>query len=240
MSEFERDSVFSQSHDGLQDFMMEVFTRMGVALIVTAVTAYLCYQSLISGGLMYSLLVNHYYLFFWGTMLAQFGICIGLSAGLNRMKPSTASTLFYVYAVVTGITFSILPLIFEVGTIFTAFLFAAAMYICCLIIGKNTKTDMTRFTGLLMGALFALILAGLFSAFIPFFAGTFGVSVLGIIVFLALTAYDTQMIKRYYYRSEGFDTLQGNLSVYCAFNLYLDFINVFLYVLQLLGSRRRD
>ena len=138
---------------------------------------------------------------------------------------------------VTGFTFSILPLEFGLATVFTAFAFAAVMFFACAVIGHYTNVDLSRISGIMIGGLFALVLASVLALFIPSLRNGLVISYIGVILFGALTAWDMQRVKAIYYQTQGNEMLSGNLAVYGAFELYLDFINMFLYILRIVGSR---
>lgn len=237
MSEFNR--TYSSYADSLQQYITKVFTKMGIGLAITAGVAWVGYRSLISGGFMYSMLVNSSWII-WVLCIAQLGACIALSAGISKFSPNVVSLIFYGYAVLTGITFSTLPLTFGVTTVFTAFLFSAVMFISCAVIGHNTDKDLTQFSTLFMGGLIAMIVASVLSIFIPALRNSFVISLIGVLLFLGLTAWDMQKIKSFYYGTNSGDLIHENLATYGAFQLYLDFINIFLYVLKILGRNRRD
>lgn len=240
MSNYEQSNVYYDSQDYLKSYILRVFLNMTKGLILTAVVAFAGYRSLASGGFLSSLVQNMPFLFII-ILVVQLGLCLGLSFGLTKLSPTVATLLYYGYAVVTGITFSFLPYTYDVGTIFTAFLFAAIMFGSCAIIGKTTKVDLTRFGGLFMGALVAMLIATIVSVFVPVLRNSLVFSFVGIVLFLALTAYDMQKIKQMYYMSEGNELLRENLAIYGAFQLYLDFINIFLRILQVLGrNNNRD
>lgn len=231
MSEFNT-NTYSQADDGLRAYMLKVFTKMGLGLLVTAVVAFGCYLSLVNGGFMWSLINSSVA---WIVLLvAQFGFCIALSAGVTRFSPVVCELLFYAYAAVTGVTFSVLPATYGIDTIFTAFLFAAVLYACCAVIGHTTHVDLSKFGGLIAGALLALVITTILSIFIPVLRDSLMISYAGVIIFLAYTAWDTQKIKAYYYSENGYGS-SANLAIYGAFQLYLDFINLFLYILRILG-----
>ena len=241
MSEFNRSEYVSQS-ESLQNYILNVFTHMGVGLALTAATAFTCYLSLIRGGIMYSFVFNGYPATMILMAVVQIGICIFLSVRLTKMNNATAMGLFYVYAVITGITFSTLPLYFGIVTMFQAFVFTALMFGSCVVIGKTTHVDMTRFSGLLLGGLIAIIAATVLQIFIPALrtdSFTLVICFAGIGIFLLLTIFDMQRIKQFYYSTPEGSLLRDNLAVYGAFQLYLDFINIFLKVLRILASRNR-
>lgn len=234
MSEY-RNTAYYGVGETLNEYVTKVFVNMALGLAVTTVVAIMSYISLINGGLMYQILISSSFLPIV-LVLVQFGVVIALSAGLARFSSGTIRLLFFAYAALTGVTFSTLPLAYGVSTVFTAFMFAGVLFGSCAVIGKFTGVDMTKFRGLLMGALMALCITTLVSIFIPVLRESLLISYLGLGIFLALTAYDMQMIERYYYNVQD-GMMKRNLAVYAAFQLYLDFINIFLRVLRILGSR---
>ncbi|MBQ9326921.1 MAG: Bax inhibitor-1/YccA family protein [Solobacterium sp.] len=239
MSEFNQSQVYASEAQGLKAYITNVLIKMGIAVTITAVVAFAGYLSLVNRGFLFRMLMSGTGSFLYIVMMiAQFGICIFLSAKITSMQTSTATALLYAYAAITGITFSILPTAFDVATVFMAFAFAAVMFFSCAVIGHTTNVDLSKFSGLLVGGLIALIIATIASLFIPVLRDSLIISYIGVILFLVLTAWDMQRIKQFYYGTQGgMGTLGGNLAVYGAFQLYLDFINIFLYVLRILGSR---
>ena len=237
MSEFNQSSVYSAEQGDLRSYILSVYTKMGIALAITALVAWFGYNSLATGGIMASVLTGSP----WIALLfvaAQFIICIALSAGLTRLSSTACAVLLYVYAAITGVTFSVLPYAYDVGTFFGPFGFAALMFGCCVVIGHTTNTDLSRFTSLLFGGLIAMVIATIASLFIPALRSSLILSYIGVVLFLGLTAYDMQKIKSFYFQTDG--TIRENLGVYGAFQLYLDFINIFLYVLRILGNRSNN
>ena len=240
MSEFNQSQTYvNEAGTTLNAYITKVFTMMGAAVLITAVIAFLGYMSLVNGGiLMQAYLSGAVSIGYIVLIIAQFGICIALSMNITKLQTKTAMILLYVYAAITGITFAVLPLAFDVATVFSAFAFAAVMFFCCAIIGHTTSVDLTKFSGLLIGALIALVVATVLSFFIPVLRDSLIISYIGVILFLVITAWDMQKIKQFYYGTQGgVGTLGGNLAVYGAFQLYLDFINLFLRILRILGSR---
>ena len=166
-------------------------------------------------------------------------LCVLLTAKLATMSTAAATTMFYVYAVLTGITFSVLPFVYGAGNVFAAFVYTAVMFACCTIIGHTTKVDMTRFSGVFMGGLIALILCTVLSFFIPALRENLVINYLGVLLFLGLTVYDMQRIKQFYYGTVPGQQIRENLAVFGAFELYLDFLNLFLRILQIMSRSRR-
>lgn len=243
MSEFNQfnpqSQVYSTDVAGLKSYITKVFVNMALALGVTAAVAFGCYLSLVNGGFFYQAVVNFPYLF-WILFAGEMGIAIAFGAGITKFSTNTVKILMFVYAAITGVTFSILPISYGYGTIFTAFFYASALFISCAVIGHFTKVDLTKFSGLFMGALFAFVIMTLISMFIPALRDSLIMGYIGLVLFLGLTAWDMQKIKGYYYQL-GEGTVKENIAVYSAFQLYLDFINIFLFILRILGSgRSRD
>lgn len=240
MSEFNQSQTYvNEAGTTLNAYITKVFTMMGIAVLITAAVAFGGYMSLINGGLLYNAYMSGAIsIGYIVCMIAQFGVCIFLSMRITKMETRTATILLYAYAALTGVTFSVLPMAFDIATVFTAFAFAAVMFFCCAVIGHTTSVDLTKFSGLLVGGLIALVVATVASIFIPALRDSLAISYIGVLLFLVITAWDMQKIKQFYYGTQGgIGTLGGNLAVYGAFQLYLDFINLFLRILRILGSR---
>jgi len=236
MSEFNRSNVYAGTGDSLRTYMTKVFMKMAAGLGVTALTSFACYLSLISGGIVYQILSGGM-VFSLILLFVQLGLCVALTAGITRFSTGTATLLFYAYAALTGLTFSTFPVYFGVNTMFTAFLFCAVLFVCCAIIAHNTNIDMTQFRGILCAGLITLLIVTIASLFIPVLRESLAISYLGVILFLFYTVYDVQKIKAFYYAAAGDERMSGNLAVYGAFELYLDFINLFIRIISILGRR---
>ena len=238
MSEFNRPNTAYAYGSGttMKQYVRKVFLLMSGALAITAGTAALGYFSFMGQGIVYKTLVSFPFVA-WLFLIAELGVAFAMSAGITRFSTGTCRILFFVYSFLTGLTFSFLPMAYGITTLFTAFLFAASLFVCCAIIGMTTNTDLTKFRGLLMGALLALVLMSVLSIFIPVLRNNLLLGYAGLFVFLGLTAYDMQKIKSFYYGTADGETIRANLAVYGAFQLYLDFINIFLRILSILGNR---
>ncbi len=241
MSEFNRQDVYvEESGASLGDYYAKVFSLMGLGLVITSIIAFYGYYSLIRGGIVYRLLSGTYApIIFIGLFISELGIAIAMGRGLTKFSTATVRTLFFIYSAITGLTFSIIPAAYGYSTIFVAFIFATVLFVSCGIIGKTTSVDLSQFRGLLYGALLAVIILSVLSIFIPLLRNNLLIGYLGLIVFLGLTAYDMQKIKAFYYSANN-EAIKDNLAIYSAFQLYLDFINIFLYILRILGSRNRN
>ena len=240
MSEFNQTQTYvNETGTTLNAYITKVFSMMGIAVLITAGVAFAGYLSLVNRGFLFNMYMSGAIsIAYIVCAVVQFGVCIFLSMRITQMETKTAQILLYVYAALTCVTFSVLPMAFDIATVFSAFAFAAVMFFCCAIIGHTTNVDLTKFSGLLIGGLIALVIATVLSLFIPALRESLAISYIGVILFLVITAWDMQKIKQFYYGTQGgVGTLGGNLAVYGAFQLYLDFINLFLRILQILGSR---
>ena len=173
-------------------------------------------------------------------IVAQIGIVIGLSWAINRISATVAGMLFFVYAAITGMTFSILFLIYPIGSITAAFLTTAGVFGAMTIVGLTTKTDLSKYSTYFMMGLIGLIIAMVVNMFLGSSAIDFVISIFGVLLFTALTAYDTQKISRMAANPEmqvnSEDTFK--FGIIAALTLYLDFINLFLFLLRLFGGGR--
>lgn len=233
MNEYNMNNAQSYEVDGFSSYLTKVYTKMGLGLLVTAAVAAIgyftdFYVSFISATGAFGA---------WIPFIVELVLAMSMSTGITRFKPTTVNLLFFAYAAVTGFTFSVLLYAYDLGTVFGAFAFSAILFISCAIIGHVTNVDLSRFSTLLIGALFALVIASVVSMFVPALADSLVLSYIGIILFLFLTAWDVQRLKGLYYTTSSMGEIGENIAVYGAFELYLDFINLFLYVIRILGSR---
>ncbi len=199
---------------------------MLTALAALAVTQVPAMQQLILGTGLYLVL-----------FLVELGLVFFLSFRIMKMSAGTAAATFLVYSVLNGLTLSAIFLVYAQATIVNAFAGAAAMFGAMAIYGAVTKRDLTSWGSFFMMGLIGVILMGVINIFMHSNAIEFAISVIGIFVFLGLTAYDNQKLKSYAHAGAG--SLQDNLAIIGALALYLDFVNLFLLLLRLFGSRRR-
>ncbi|EFC06334.1 hypothetical protein HMPREF9013_1042 [Bulleidia extructa W1219] len=237
MSEFRNDSYVSSRPEVLvKSYMTKVYGFMALALFLTAAVAYMGYQSLLSGGFIYRLLRSEFG--FWILFLIQLGLAFGLSAGISRFPAWMNGLMMVVYSVVTGITFSVLPVLFEMYTIYQAFIYSAVLFSSLAMVGTFTSFDLSKISGILIGGLVALVIIHLIAIWVPSLHQNMWVSYAGLVIFMGLTAWDAQRLKKYaLIQEEG--NKQLNLAIYGAFELYLDFINMFIYLLRILSGGRR-
>ena len=172
----------------------------------------------------------------FGLMIVEFAIVMFLSFGLTRMSAGTAAAAFLVYSFLNGLTLSVIFWAYSGSSIFQAFVTAAGMFGAMSVFGMVTKRDLTSWGSFFFMGLIGIILCSLVNFFVHSSGLSFVVSVLGVFIFVGLTAYDTQKLKAYA-TVEG--PMRENVAVIGALALYLDFINLFLMLLRLFGDRRR-
>lgn len=172
----------------------------------------------------------------WVVMLAPLGMVLWLSFRVQSMSASAARTMFLVYAAVMGVSLSSIFLVYTGGSIARVFFITAAAFGGLSLFGYTTKKDLSGWGSFLMMGLIGIIIASLVNLFLESSALQFAVSVVGVLVFAGLTAYDTQQIKEMYYEGDSHEVATKK-SVMGALRLYLDFINLFLMLLQLFGNR---
>jgi hypothetical protein len=223
-------SVGARIDAGLRAHMQRVYGYMAGGLALTGIVAYTAaafgfYQSIAGTPLL------------WIVMLAPLGFVLALSFGIERMSAGTATLLFWIYAAVMGLSLGGIFLVYTGASIARVFFITAATFGAMSLYGYTTRTDLSAFGSFLMMGLIGIVIASLVNIVLESSALQFAISVMGVIVFVGLTAYDTQRIKAIYLESDTAETA-GRKAVLGALSLYLDFINLFMMLLQLFGSRR--
>jgi FtsH-binding integral membrane protein len=218
----------------LRAVMQQVYVWMFAGLAVSAVTAVVFATT----GLTLALGPMFYVLIF-----AEIGLVWYISARIGRMASSTATQLFLLYAALNGATLSVIFYVYSLGDIYLALFSAGAMFGAMSIVGYTTDIDLSRFRGILFMALIGLIIASIVNIFLASSALYWVISYGGVLIFVALTAYDTQWIKRTAMSLEAQGVGNGEaavrrVAILGALHLYLDFINLFLYILRIVGGRR--
>ncbi|AXU06176.1 Bax inhibitor-1/YccA family protein [Rickettsia japonica] len=217
--------------EGLRKYMLKVYNYMALALLLTGVAA----VTTISVEPIYNLMFQTGF----GTiiMFAPLGIALYFFMGFGRMNPQTAQILFWVYAGLTGMSLAYLALIYTGASIARTFFICSSVFGAMSLYGYSTSRDLTSMGSFFAMGLIGLIIASLVNFFLKSSALSFATSLIGIVIFMGLIAWDTQKIKSMYYMA-GNDEVGQKLSVMAAFTLYLDFINLFLYLMRFLGNRR--
>ncbi|MCI0399184.1 MAG: Bax inhibitor-1/YccA family protein [Chloroflexi bacterium] len=198
----------------------------GVAVFVSSSETFL---SLVFGGPVFLVLI-----------FVELGLVLAISAAIHRLSPGTALALFFLYSAVNGLTLSVVFIVYNLGTIALAFGSTTLLFGIMSVIGFTTKEDLTRWGALLLVGLIGLIVASLVNLFLASSALDWIITYFGIGLFLALTAYDTQRIKRMTVGAllQDESTAVARIGILGALRLYLDFINLFLFILRLFGRRR--
>jgi uncharacterized protein len=214
----------------VRPLLRSVYLWMTLGLLITAVVAFAIAD--------YAPHLLQNVLLVWGLFIAQFILVIALAAAIWRLPFGAAALIFVLYAALTGITLSGIVLYYDLGTLTQAFLSATALFAVMSIVGLTTKADLSKLGTYLIIGLFGIILAIFINFFFRSSAFDFVISIIGVIIFTGLTAYDTQKIVRLASdpRIEGEGSqLAGKLSILGALTLYLDFLNLFLFLLRIFG-----
>lgn len=214
-------------------FITKVYAWMAFALAITGLVAFYSAQSPLVWGLIFS---NSYS--FWILFGVQIGLVIFLTARINKMSANVAIGAFILYSMVTGFVFSMIFLVYTMSSIASTFLITAGTFATMSIIGYFTKTDLTGFGRIMMMALVGVIIASVVNYFMNSSTLYWITTYAGILIFTGLIAYDTQKIKEMnIIGNEGTDEDKKE-AIMGALTLYLDFINLFLLLLRLFGSRK--
>lgn len=172
----------------------------------------------------------------WVLLIAEFGLVVVLSAALNRLSAAAAASMFLVFSLLNGLTLSVILFAYTRASLTQAFLVAAGTFGAMSVYGMVTKRDLTSWGSFFFMGLIGIVLASVVNIFVRSSALDFGISVIGVLIFTGLTAWDTQKLKAY---ATVTGPMQENLAIIGALSLYLDFINLFLMLLRLFGDRRR-
>ena len=213
--------------------MRKVYTWMALALVITGITAY---GVITTPSLIEAILMNR--ILFWGLVIAEFGIVIGISRMLHKLSLTTATLMFIAYSVINGATLSIFLLLYTAESIGMVFFITAATFGVMAFIGYITKTDLSKIGNILYMALIGLVIATVVNLFVNSSGFQLILSYVGVIIFVGLTAYDTQKIKLMLNEQSSADESAQKLALLGALSLYLDFVNLFIYLLRILGDRR--
>lgn len=212
----------------MNQIFSKVFMWLFVGLLLTFGVAYIVSTN---DNMVYNLFSDGKYLLIW---IIEFVVVIVLSARINKMSSMTAIVLFLLYSFLTGLTLSSIFIIYDISSIVWVFAIAAGLFLIFGLIGYYTKLDLTKIGTFLLMGLIAIIVAYLINMFIGSETFDIVLCIIGIVLFLGYIAYDIQIIKRNMLTIEN----ETNLAIYGAFQLYLDFINIFLKLLRLFGNRR--
>jgi hypothetical protein len=212
--------------------MRKVYVWMTLALMITGATAY---GVATSPGIQMALFSNQ--LLFWGLVIAEFALVIGISAAINRLSLTTATLMFVLYSVINGAMLSSIFLIYTMSSIASVFFITAGTFGVMALIGYTTKKDLTSMGRILFMALIGIIIATVVNIFLKSSGLQMIVSYLGVLIFVGLTAYDSQKIKNMLQMAPDASEASQKLALLGALTLYLDFVNLFIYLLRIFGRR---
>lgn len=212
--------------------MRKVYVWMTLALVITGVTAY---GVATSPGLMMAIATNK--LLFWGLIIAEFGLVLAVSAAINKLSLTTATMLFVLYSVINGATLSFIFAVYTMSSIASVFFITAGTFAVMAFIGYTTKKDLTSMGKILLMALIGIIIATVVNIFLKSTGLEMIVSYLGVLIFVGLTAYDSQKIKQMLLMAPDAGESAQKLALLGALSLYLDFVNLFIYLLRIFGRR---
>ncbi|MBQ9556450.1 MAG: Bax inhibitor-1/YccA family protein [Muribaculaceae bacterium] len=210
--------------------MRKVYGKMTLGLLATAVTSFLVLSSPALMGMLFSSMAT-----IWILFALEIGLVIYLSARIDKLSTGTATALFYVYSILNGVALTPIFLAYTGTSIALTFAITAGTFGAMTVAGYFTKTDLTKFGSYLFMGLLGLIVCIIVNMFLHNSMFDLLISVAGVIIFVGLTAWDTQSIKRMCAQADP--SMMGKVATMGALSLYLDFINLFLYLLRFLGSR---
>ena len=227
---------------GLRAYMIRVYNYMGAGVALTGLVAWLTFSAAVvqtSAGLQLTAFGQAVFQgpLMWILILAPLGLVFAISFGINRLQPGTALMLFFVYAGSLGLSLASIFLIYTGESVARVFFISAASFGALSLYGYTTQRDLTSIGSFMFMGLIGIIIASLVNVFLKSTGLDWAISVIGVLVFAGLTAYDTQSIKEMYSPMDD-GTVGGRKAVMGALRLYLDFINLFLMLLRLFGDRR--
>lgn len=227
----EKENIASVAFPSL---MRKVYVWMTLALVITGFVAYGVASS---PGIITALVSNK--LLFWGLFIAELALVWTVSARINRLSLTTATLLFILYSALNGATLSLILLVYTMQSIASVFFITAGTFSVMAAIGYFTKADLSSLGKILMMALIGLIIATVVNAFLLKSGGfSLILSYVGVLIFVGLTAYDTQKIKQMLIMADDVNEETQKIALLGSLSLYLDFINLFLYLLRIFGNSR--
>ncbi|MFZ1814953.1 MAG: Bax inhibitor-1/YccA family protein [Rhizobiaceae bacterium] len=230
--------VDAEFDEGLRSYMLRVYNYMALALAVTGVAALGTFNLAISNGQLTGLgEVLYASPLKYVVMFAPLALVFFLSFRINSMSVAAAQLTFWIYSALVGISLSTIFLVFTATSITQTFFVTAAAFGALSLYGYTTKRDLSAMGSFMVMGLFGLIIATVVNLFLQSSAMQFAISVIGVFVFAGLTAWDTQKIKNMYDYVAHDETMLGRTAIMGALSLYLDFINLFMFMLQFLGNR---
>ena len=216
---------------GLRQYMLRIYNYMASALALTGIVAYV-----FAGYLETNRALVHSPVM-WLIIFAPFGLVMLLSFGINRLSAAAAQGIFWLYAGLMGLSMSTIFLTYTGTSIARVFFITAGTFTAMSLYGYTTKRDLSQFGSFLFMGLIGIVIASLVNMFLQNGMLQWIISVIGVVVFVGLTAWDTQSIKEMYFEGDGHE-MAGKKAVMGALRLYLDFVNLFMMLIQIMGVRR--
>ena len=213
--------------------MRKVYVWMTLALVITGFTAY---GVATSPGLLQAIYTNQ--VLMWGLIIAEFALVIGVTAAINRLSLTTATLMFIIYSVINGALLSFIFVAYTASSVATVFFITAGTFGAMALVGYTTKTDLSSMGKILMMALIGLVIATVVNLFVKSSGFTLILSYVGVLVFVGLTAWDSQKIKQMLLQAPDAGEQSQKLALLGALTLYLDFVNLLIYLLRIFGKRR--
>lgn len=213
--------------------MRKVYVWMSLALLITGMTAYYIATNQV---IMNAILTSRVLLY--GLFAVELALVIIVSAAINRLSVLTATLMFLLYSVLNGATLSVIFFVYQLSSIATVFFITAGTFGTMALIGYTTKKDLSSIGRILTMSLIGLVIATLVNIFIKSDGLTMFLSYIGVLVFVGLTAWDSQKIKRMLLQATDVNEVTKKIALLGALTLYLDFVNLFLYLLRIFGRRR--
>lgn len=213
--------------------MRKVYTWMTLAMVITGITSY---GVATSPAILEMIFGNR--ILFWGLILAEFGLVFGISGMLHKISLMTGTLMFIAYSVINGAMLSTVFLAYTMESIGQVFFITAGTFGAMALIGYTTKTDLTSMGKILFMALIGLVIATVVNIFVGSTGLQSIISYVGVLIFVGLTAYDSQKIKHMLIEQDASDEGAQKLALVGALTLYLDFINLFIYLLRIFGNRK--
>ena len=226
---------------GLRAYMLKIYNYMASALALTGIVAMVAANTPAFIEALYNVQDRHITGMSplgWIVMFAPLGLIMWLGFGINRLSVSAAQAIFWAYATLVGLSLTSILLMYTGESVAKTFFVTAGTFGGMSIYGYTTKKDLSGFGSFLIMGLWGLIIASVVNIFMGSSALSFAISVIGVLIFVGLTAYDTQKLKAMYYQVAGNSEAMAKASIMGALNLYLDFLNIFLYLLRFMGDRK--
>lgn len=231
MTNYTTTSAASSSH--VATLFKSLYMQMAAALTITGLTAYF-----LSGSEAFWNMLTANPSMLWIIFFMQIGLVLWLSARVMHMSITSATLLFIAYSILTGVTLSSIFLIYDLGTIATSFFVTAGTFLTMSIIGYTTRMDLSKLGNILYMLLIGLVIATIVNIFVASSTLYWITTYAGVVIFTGLIAWDTQKLRTLFIEHGAADEMDNKLALLGALTLYLDFINIFLYLLRIFGNSR--